>query len=142
MPVDDSITGHFVRLDSVPIWVLKSDLEKIVRLSIQIEEGYHLLAPEPAEDSLIDIRLEIEENELLQRGSPRYSLPSDFYIEGLDQAIKVHHDKLDIELKVKAKQVIDKKQITLQASLSYQACNEKQCFFPKVFQFPVVVKLE
>lgn len=104
--------------------------ENIVQVSIPlaIEKGFHIQANNPGNKRFIATTLELEKNPSIEVLSIEFPDGKEFKIKSSPDPVRVYEGKVDIVVKLKPNQ--NQKKISLNAKLRYQACDDKNCFFP------------
>jgi hypothetical protein len=114
----------------------------IVIIRVMVEEGYHIQANKVTNESLIPVSLEVTPNRLFTINKALFPPYKPFRLEGAEDELNVFDSIFIIQLPVKATINIQEGRYALKARISYQACNEKTCLFPRKidFEFAIIVK--
>lgn len=131
---------HFVTVDESVIRVERKGDGWIVGIPFQIREPYHIQAVSGAKDNVIPTTISFEENEHFEIVHYNFtSLKHDTVF--LDQVPnKVLSGTFEVSVFIKYPKGNLSKIPPLKGELGYQACNDRQCFFPRTLTFNVDLK--
>lgn len=127
---------------SVPAVVSRAGENKLIPVHIVVKKGFHIQANKVSDEFIIPTTLEIAGGEVLSVVKQKYPAAKKFRLEGTTQDMPVYDGTLTIVIKTKVKEGVQKGKYTVQAKLSYQACDHKTCFFPKTLAFPIAVHVK
>lgn len=113
------------------------DARFIFRLTIP--DGWHINAHEPLEDFLIPTELAVEGHDAIAFVGAVYPEPEEFSFAGLEDRMVVYSHTVDIGFVLKLPDTLEPGGYVLPATLSYQACNETQCWQPETLIAEVAV---
>ena len=99
-------------------------------LQVSLEEGLHTNSNKPREPNLIPIELTIEPPAGITVAEIVYPEPKDLKQEGASQPLSVFERDFPIGVVLEVSPDVNVGEITVPAVLRYQACDEKQCYFP------------
>lgn len=131
----------FVQLKSEPIVTIASGEERNISLFFIITEGYHIQADQVKDENLIPSVLSFDASEEIIIGDPVFPKPEEFKMNGVEEALPVFSDVLEIIVPVKAEKSLGK-EVFVKGNLHYQACDESQCFFPRDLEFNMKINFE
>ena len=125
---------------AVPEVVLSEGANSKIRIMVQVKEGYHIQGNILKDESLIPTTLIIAKSEGLQTGSPVFPRAKKFKLEGSEEPLDVFDGSFEIIVPLQT-QGVKTGTYCLEASLRYQACDARTCFFPKTKRFSIPVKV-
>jgi thioredoxin:protein disulfide reductase len=108
---------------------------------VKIKEGWHINAPNPADESLIGTSLEISKSALLDSATVRYSSGVERKFDYADLPIEVYETATSINVRFTVASSVLPGTFTIPASLSYQACSDNVCLAPTVLRFNVRIRV-
>lgn len=131
---------HFVTVDESVIRIERKGDGCIVGIPFQIREPYHIQAVSGAQDNVIPTTISFEENEHFKIVQYEFSsLKHDTVF--LDQVpSRVLSGTFEVSVFIKYPRGNLSKIPALKGELGYQACNDRQCFFPRTLAFNVDLK--
>ena len=100
-----------------------------VRLTVQVNQPYHIQANPASDPYLIPTRLEFESAPGMTLENSNYPEGKPFVLEGSPDTISVYDGRFEIS----ARYLLDNRaavEAPLAGSLTYQACDHKSCFPP------------
>ena len=115
---------------------------KLIPVYISVKKGFHIQANKVTDEFIIPTTLEIDSNEVLSVGKQKYPAPKKIRLVGTTQYLPVYDGNFKIIVHCRIGQKVPKGKYTLQATLHYQACDHKTCFFPKTVIFPIEVQVK
>lgn len=95
-----------------------------------IRDGLHLQAAQPLEDFLIPTRLTFDLPEGVRLVGVSYPAAKPFRVEGFDAPLTVLSGVVTMTARIEAAQDVPLGAVKAAVRLSYQACDEKNCFPP------------
>ena len=128
------------QISSIPISIdysprrLRAGEKSLLRISLEIPAGFHIIAQSPSEGILIPAELLLESPEGVIIGEPSYPEPYKAGFEWSEPLLLTYKEKVEIDVPI---EVAPGKggRIDIPGILSYQGCNEKQCFPPEKQEF-------
>jgi cytochrome c biogenesis protein CcdA/DsbC/DsbD-like thiol-disulfide interchange protein/thiol-disulfide isomerase/thioredoxin len=99
-------------------------------LQVSLEEGLHTNSNKPRDPNLIPIELTIDPPAGITVAEIVYPEPKDLKQQGADQPLSVFERDFPIGVVLDIAPDAKVGEITVPAVLRYQACDEKQCYFP------------
>jgi thiol:disulfide interchange protein DsbD len=117
--------------DLVKIGKIKNTTQEntvVISVPLTIEKGFHIQANNPGNKRFIATTFEFEKNSPIEVVSVEFPEGKEFKIQSSPEPVKVYEGKIDILAKIKLTQT--QKKLSLNAKLRYQACDDKNCFFP------------
>ena len=128
---------EFVKFEKERVQI-KSFEEKIeVDLFFSIEPGYHIQAYDEVPDHIIPTTISFTNSD------QNYKLKSEFVIHVYDTIIldktplRVISDEFQVKVFLEPLNLNSEASKLLKGSLNYQACDDRQCFFPREVKFEV-----
>lgn len=120
---------------------VKAGQSAAVALKVVIAPGWHVFGPDPNVDGVRPAALAAASAAGLTAGPVKMPAARKVRVEALNADANVYEGTVTIAVTVKADAKAAPGPRTLDATLSYQACGEKQCLMPKklVVKLPVVV---
>jgi thiol:disulfide interchange protein len=100
-------------------------------LRVPIPAGLHLQAHVPRDPSLIPARLTFTPPPGVTVKEVVYPAPTDFAVPGIEGLQAVYEKELIVGIQFDLDATIKPGPVTVPGDLHYQACNDKQCFYPK-----------
>ncbi len=131
---------HFVRVDESVIRIERKGDDWVVGIPFEIQEPYHIQAVSGAQDNVIPTTISFEENEDFEIVHYEFTaLKHDTVF--LDQVpSRVLSGSFEVSVFIKYPGGNLSKKPPLKGELGYQACNDRQCFFPRTLAFNVALK--
>lgn len=126
----------------VPETYVEAGEENWVRIEVEVKPGLHIQTNTLGEDSpLVATRLEVNDHNGITTHKPSFPATVKFRMPGMDEDWDVYEGSFEIKVPVKADENLLKGKYLIGAELTYQACDNKMCFFPKTIpvQIPVIV---
>lgn len=127
---------------SVEETVVFSGKDNRVDVWVEVEDGYHIQAHTVSDESLIPTTLGIDSTEHFSTGGQTFPPHKAFRLEGTDLSLEVYDGRFPITVIVRPLPGAPGGKAALRASLRYQACDARTCFFPRVIEFEIPVKVE
>ncbi len=95
---------------------------------IELDEGLHLYG-QPIPDGFYATEVRVTGPDGLRFGEPQYPPTRPFHVEGLDEEFHVFEGDIEIALSLTSA-VREGDSIPIDVEVSYQACNDRECFTP------------
>lgn len=131
---------QFVNFDKDEVRQTKQKELIIVVIPFNIDEGYHIQAESETKDNLIATEITFEKNKDFNIIDQEFSL-THYETVVLNQFThKVLSNKLEVTVTLKPKRKISSLNNKLKGKLYYQACDDRQCFFPRTLNFVATIK--
>jgi thiol:disulfide interchange protein DsbD len=127
---------------TAPVLQARTGEKSVMHIKVAVKEGYHIQSSEPGNEWIIPTTLEIISPEMITTGNPAFPPARKFQLEGTRDYLEVYDGTLDISVPLSISDNIKKGSYVLQATLRYQACDNKRCFSPKTLPFPIAVTIE
>jgi Thiol:disulfide interchange protein DsbD, N-terminal len=122
-------------------WELAPGESKVIIASFIIKDGYHIQADKVSDENLIPTSIKIESSKDFKIKDPVYPVPEEFLMTGVSEPLLVFSGVLEIRLPVKIYQLAEKGLYAVECVLRYQACDSRQCLFPRELPFTVNLKI-
>lgn len=131
---------HFVTVDESVIRIERKGDGCIVGIPFQIREPYHIQAVSGAQDNVIPTTVLFENNEHFEIVHYEFtSLKHDtVFLDQVPSRVLSGSFEVRVFLKYPGRNL--SKIPPLKGELGYQACNDRQCFFPRTLAFNVTLK--
>ncbi len=100
-------------------------------LRVRLPEGYHTNSNKPRDPLLIPITLTVNPPAGVTVSEIVWPDPIDLQQRGVDQALRVFEREFVVGVQLTLASGVPTGELTIPASLRYQACNETMCFVPK-----------
>lgn len=113
--------------------------KSVMRISVAVKEGYHIQSSQPGNEWIIPTSLEIAPSETITTGIPAFPASRKLQLQGTVEYLEVYEGTIVISVPYFISHNIKKGTHRLQATLRYQACDDKRCFSPKTLSFPITV---
>ncbi len=98
---------------------------------VPIPDGLHLQAHVPRDPSLIAATLTVTPPAGVSVKEIVYPTPTDFQVPGIEGLQAVYEKELVVGVQFVLDATVRPGPVTVPGDLRYQACNDKQCFYPK-----------
>ncbi|MGK7390719.1 MAG: protein-disulfide reductase DsbD domain-containing protein [Candidatus Cyclobacteriaceae bacterium M2_1C_046] len=134
--------ASFIKLVGEPEFTISSGDEKEISLVFLIKEGYHIQAAEVKDENLIPSVLSFDSPDEMIIEDPVYPKPIEFRMKDVEESLLVYSDVLEIHTSVKALNSTDRGAYIVNGKLYYQACDDFKCFFPRNFNFKMIINIE
>ncbi len=109
-----------------------TSVRAVLRVTLPADwKGLHTNANKPRDPSLIATELTIEPPEGITVAEIVYPEPIDLKQAGADQPLAVYEHEFSIGIVLNVSSSVKPGEVSLGGRLRYQACDEKQCYFPK-----------
>jgi len=132
----------FVQLNRKPEFTIASDEEQHISLSFLIKEGYHIQADQVKDENLIPSVLTVDASDVLIIGDPIFPPSIEFRMKGVEEALQVYSDVLEINVPVKTAKSVKKGLYHIKGTLHYQACDDSKCYFPRDLNFIMEINIQ
>lgn len=120
---------------------LKKGARHELPLIFEIEEGYHIMADTGAGDRWVYTQMTLESEQVFLTDTPLFPPPEDLYLTDDTDPLSVFDEELEITLPILPAVQAESGAYQLRGQLLYQACTDKQCFFPRALDFQVPLQL-
>lgn len=115
----------------------KINNEVEIILPFKIKAGYHIQAEKDVPENIIPTEFSIQENEGFELLDQQF-LIREYDTVILDKVIhKVLSDEFQVKLLIKPHSL--DKPLNLKGVLNYQACDDRQCFYPRKLDFEIQI---
>ncbi|OMP32461.1 protein-disulfide reductase DsbD domain-containing protein [Mangrovimonas sp. DI 80] len=105
-----------------------------IQLQFLITEGYHIQANTGVLDWVIPSTLNMETRSLLSDVSMYFPKPHKISLIGVKEPLQVFSETLIVQLEFYIAE-IPKQSIPWKGTLSYQTCDNRQCYYPRTLSF-------
>ena len=131
------IQHDFVTFRSERIQVQSQGENIEIDLFFNIEPGYHIQDYEKVPDHIIPTSVTFERSDLDLKLEYEFIIPTYDTIILDKNPLKVISDELRIKVVLKPVNINSEAPKSLEGSFKYQACDDRQCFFPREVKFKV-----
>lgn len=121
--------------------VVHAGKSSVIKMEIEIKEGYHIQANKVKDGLLIPTTVKIDEDKNITTGRQEFPSAKKFKLEGTNDFLDVFDGVFEIRIPFKTIEKIPKGKYILNAKLHYQACDNKTCLFPKRIEFSILIKV-
>jgi hypothetical protein len=131
---------QFVSVDESAIRVIRRDDGWIAGIPFQIHKPYHIQEVSGAQENVIPTTISFEKSEHLEIVKYEFtSLKYDtVYLDHVPS--RVLSDTFEVSVFLKFPSGHSEGIPSLKGGLDYQACNDRQCFFPRTLEFNIPLK--
>ncbi|WP_274474952.1 protein-disulfide reductase DsbD domain-containing protein [Mangrovimonas aestuarii] len=131
--------NQWVRLDETNFKLEEGNNQ--IELKFIIDKGYHIQANKEVLEWVIPTVLEMGRTNTFQEIFIQFPEPHNFSMMDIPEPLKVFSNELIIKLDfINASNLTTP--IKWKGSLMYQACNDKQCFYPRTLEFILILNPE
>jgi len=120
---------QYVKLEKTKVVILKVGKQAQAVVSVSVLKDHHIQANPATLPNLIPTELTFETFPGIEWGTVVYPASKPWKLTSAAKVIQTYDGKVDFKAPVKAKG-IKPGNYDLKGSLRYQACNDKNCFFP------------
>jgi len=111
------------------------------RITVVVDDGYHVQANPTNQQFLIPLRLEVKGPKGIRPGKPIYPQGQPYRLTGADDDLMTYGGTFEVVLPLQAEQSVPLGDHTLRAALHYQGCDEHSCLFPAVARFTLNARI-
>lgn len=122
--------------------VLPPGGDGVLRVTAQVEPGWHVNANPPSEDYLIPTEVVLELPAGLTAGALRYPAGKSLRFGFSEEPLLVYDGEIVIEVPVTAAPGMATGKLVANGDLRYQACNDELCLAPASVRFPLAVTVD
>lgn len=112
----------------------------ILYIDIDLDEGLHLYG-QPIPRGFIPTEVEVTAPEGIIVDEPQYPPTVPFHVEGIDEEFQAFEGEIRIRVLIHMR-LTEAESFTLDVTVRYQACNERECFLPQTRQLSLEVPIE
>ncbi len=138
---DSASTSNGIVKISAPEFLVPAGKSSVIRVKIEVKKGYHIQANKVNNEFLIPTTLEINTDKKIILGKQVFPRSKKFKLEGTENFLDVYDGIFEISIPFKTQKTIQKRKYELGSKLHYQACDSRTCFFPKIIDFFIHVKV-
>lgn len=132
--------GHFVRLKELPKLYLKAGSTHYISLEFEVATGFHVTAKNDL-NPLLGTQLVMFDKAGFTFSTPQFEEAKRYKIKGVSNALEVYTHSFEVDLEVATDYFVHNGTTFLEGELSYQICNEKTCFFPRILPWRIPVNI-
>jgi hypothetical protein len=112
----------------------------LLYIDIDLDEGLHLYG-QPIPDGYIATEVEVAAPEGIVVEEPNYPPTAPFQVEGIDEEFQAFAGEIRIAVPVHMR-LTEAESFTLDITVRYQACNDRECYLPQTQQLSVEVPID
>ncbi len=135
--VKDSIVH--VRAPDVTVNAGKKGL---INIYISVQKGYHIQANKVNDEFIIPTTIEVDTREIVTIEKMIFPKSKKFKLEGTTDHLLVYDGDFKIVIPFAMFEKVQQGKYKLKATLHYQACDNKRCYFPDKIVFPIFIEVE
>jgi len=121
--------------------VVHAGKSSVIKMEIEIKEGYHIQANKVKDGLLIPTTVKIDEDKNITTGRQKFPSAKKIKLEGTDDFLDVYDGVFEITIPIKTVAKTPKGEHILDAKFHYQACDNRTCLFPKSIGFSISIKI-
>lgn len=121
--------------------LLHKNQPSVATIKIMVAKGFHIQANPAADKYLIPTTLATGKHPEINFDAPVYPAGKPFQLLGSPKAIQVYDGLFHITLPLQAANDAKLGELIIPSTLRYQACNEKNCLFPKTIKFDIAISV-
>lgn len=129
-------TDDIVTLN-VPEIIVSPGKNGVIQVNVTVKKGYHIQANKVQDEFIIPTTLEITASDIIATDNQLFPAAKKFRLEGTKDHLLVYDGNFKIKVPFRTKEKLEKGEYKLGATLHYQACDNKTCFFPKGIDFTI-----
>ena len=132
----------YVTLGTIEPITIKSGQKSEIIIPVSVKKGFHIQSNPASKKYLIPTTLKITKSPGIELGEvvyPKKVVPHS--LEGSKDTINTYEGKIQFSATAMAKKSAKKGKRKIDASLRYQACNAKTCFFPQTLKIALPVTI-
>jgi len=130
---------QFVSFDNEAVRIIKQKEELTIVLPFNILEGYHIQAAMETKDNLIPTEIIFEQNVNYKIITQNFTLTNYDIVVLNEFTHRVLSKLLEMTITLKPSKGSINSSMKLKGQLMYQACDDKQCYFPRVLDFKMTL---
>jgi hypothetical protein len=108
-----------------------------IELKLKIREGIHINSDQPDNHLLIPTRFEAVWPENIKAESIEFSKTVPLKLEGFSESLEVFQSAFSLTIQFENNTKYDS--VRIPCKLTYQACDERKCYFPRVMEFDITL---
>lgn len=113
----------------------------VIDLAFLVVKGFHIQANPASEPRLIATALTIVDSDSIKADTAVYPPGKPFRLKGSNADIATFEGRFVIKVPIIVRATATPGKASLGAQLRYQACNEKNCFFPTTLNFAIPLEI-
>lgn len=129
-------TDDIVQL-KVPEIIVSAGKNGVIQIDVTVKKGYHIQANKVKDEFIIPTTLEITASDIITTEKQLFPTGKKFRLEGTKDHLLVYDGDFKIKVPFRTKEKLKKGEYKLSATLHYQACDNKTCFFPRGIDFTI-----
>ena len=121
--------------------VFISERSFLVKVVFQVKQGLHIQSNNPENENVIPTKVVMEWPSGVEAFDPIFPSSEKLVLEGTDEALHVYSKEFEIKMAVSYQDDTLKGSYTVPGKITYQACDDKRCFYPRDYQFSINMEL-
>lgn len=106
-----------------------------ITLNVTVDDGYHIQAHQPADPALIPTLLTVEWPAGFRGEDPVFPETHPFVLAGSTAVLQVYSETFVVKIPLSLEAKVAPGEYEIPAMLSYQACDDRRCLFPRDLSF-------
>jgi len=132
----------YLILGKVTTVTVKRGSKAMVKVPVTVTKGFHIQSNPASEKYLIPTTLKFEPVKGIKLAEPIFPKPKPFLLSGSTKKINTYDGKFEVQVPLSSDTTIAKGNKILKGKFRYQACDQKNCFFPKTIPVNVPVQVQ
>lgn len=133
-------TAPEIKMDWVPRRLRRGERVRL-KITLEIPEGIHIQAHEPAEELLIPTRITLKEAEGLAMEEPVYPEPDELPVSWSEVTLLTYEGKIDILVPIQVAKDARPGGREVEGKLSFQGCTPGACLPPREQGFALALEI-
>lgn len=130
---------QFVSFDDEAVSIARQNEELTIVIPFNIIEGYHIQAASDTKDNLIATEVVFEQNVNYKIVTQNFTLTNYETVVLNEFTHRVLSKSLEMTITLKLSTGSVDSSMKLKGQLLYQACDDKQCYFPRILDFKITL---
>lgn len=119
---------------------LRAGEKNLLKIMLEIPEGFDIMAHKPSEEFLIPAELILESPEGFAIGEPAYPEPYEQKFDWMENKLRVYKGRIEVDVPVEIT-AVKSEALELHGVLSFQGCTENQCLPPRKQEFTLSLEV-
>ena len=130
---------QFVEFDDDLLSLTRQKETITVVMAFNIQEGYHIQDVSEIKDNLIATEISFENHDAYSILNRKFTVTNYETVVLNEFTHRVLSDVLEVTLKLNLKNKSSDPELKLKGQLIYQACDDRQCYFPRTLNFVITL---
>lgn len=131
----------FVTLSSPPAVVVNAAATCLAHFKFTVAEGFHVQANPASEPQYIATHLKLNSSKGVRPGAPVYPPGRPLRFKGASKELSTYEGDFEISVPLTAPKKAWAADGMIEGTLRYQACDERNCFFPESIPVRFLVRV-